>query len=139
MIALLDRASKIKRANQTAKVLQDQIMAGDRLYFATLADLTLPHVWATNAQGLILGSLLEVDDTIFDSAIGNGWTLVLSMEEALLEGWADLEQYELFAEIYVNVLNNAAKLAQSQKKRMRLQAKSAIDRIADDSENQRDI
>lgn len=87
-------------------------MARGRLVFASLADLLLPQVWATNAQGALLDHLLVVDDATYALALDADEYDVWSLADALAQPWANLEAQTVWVALYAEVLDEERDTAQ---------------------------
>lgn len=96
--------------------------SGDRriMAFDGLDSLTQPHPWVFDGNRMLGHALI-----VSDEALEEGDLIWLSLHEALTEEWADLPAHERFTDIYVAVLEEAANLAKSHHKRMRLAAIAA--------------
>jgi len=89
-------------------VLQRILVSGKRFLFNTLADLIMPQPWAVDANGVLLGHLLTVDDVVFDQVADECLVETLAMPEAFSRTWADLEQRSAWVETYAEALRALA-------------------------------
>lgn len=110
--------------------------SGDRriMAFEGVAALTEPHPWIFDGDRL-LGHALIVSETDLEA----GELFTLSLAEALLEDWVDLERHEHFTAAYVGALNGAIAQAQSQHKRLRLMAEVSKHHRNEDRGIRRDL
>lgn len=104
------------RAASLRKALRE---SGDRriMAFDGLASATEPHPWIFDGERLLGHALVVSDDDLED-----GDLVWLSLDEALLEDWVDLERHEHFTAAYVAALNQSIQRAESHHKRLRLMA-----------------
>lgn len=93
--------------------------SGDRriMAFDGLVSTTEPHPWIFDGERL-LGHALVVSDDDLEA----GELVWLSLDEALLEDWVDLERHEHFTAAFVAALNQSIQRAESHHKRLRLMA-----------------
>lgn len=110
-IDLLRTAAKLRRHEDAVAALE-QVLARGRLVFAALADLLLPQVWATNAQGALLDHLLVVDDATYALALDADEYDVWSLVDALAQPWADLEAQAIWVALYVELLDDERDVVQ---------------------------
>ena len=110
-IDLLRTAATLRRHEDAVAALE-QVLARGRLVFASLADLLLPQVWATNAQGALLDHLLVVDDATYAQALDADEYNVWSLADALAQPWADLDVQAGWVAIYVELLEGERDAAQ---------------------------
>lgn len=110
-IDVLRTAATLRRHEDAAAALE-QVLARGRLVFASLADLLLPQVWATNAQGALLDHLLVVDDATYALALDTDEYDVWSLADALAQPWANLEAQAVWVALYVEVLDGERDTAQ---------------------------
>lgn len=92
--------------------------SGDRkiLAFDALTDLLAPHSWLLDGDSLA-GHVLAVEDATLE----RGEVVVMTVEEALLEDWADIRAHAQMAEAFREVLAQASRVVDSWHKRMALQ------------------
>ena len=104
------------RAASLRKALRE---SGDRriMAFDSLASAAEPHPWIFDGERLLGHALVVSDDDLED-----GELVWLSLDEALLEEWVDLERHEHFTAAYVAALNQSIQRAESHHKRLRLVA-----------------
>ena len=110
-IDLLRTAATLRRHEDAVAALE-QVLARGRLVFASLADLLLPQVWATNARGALLDHLLVVDDATYAQALDADEYNVWSLADALAQPWADLDVQAGWVAIYVELLEGERDAAQ---------------------------
>jgi hypothetical protein len=110
--------------------------SGDRriMAFDGVAALTEPHPWIFDGDRLLGHALIVSDDDLED-----GDWVYLSLEDALLEDWVDLERHEHFTAAFVGALNAAIGQAQSYHKRLRLLAEANKHHRDDDRGIRRDL
>lgn len=100
------RTAATLRRHEDAVAALEQVLSRGRLVFASLADLLLPQVWATNAQGALLDHLLVVDDATYAQALDADEYDVWSLADALAQPWANLEAQATWVAIYVELLDD---------------------------------
>lgn len=110
-IDILRTAAALRRHEDAAAALEG-VLARGRLVFANLADLLLPHVWATNASGALLGHLLVVDDAIYAQALDADAFDVFSLADALAQPWEDLEAQAVWVAVFADLLDEERDAAQ---------------------------
>ena len=110
-IDILRTAATLRRHEDAAAALE-QVLARGRLVFTSLADLLLPQVWATNAQGALLDHLLVVDDTTYALALDADEYDVFSLADALAQPWANLDAQTGWVALYVELLDDERDEAQ---------------------------
>jgi hypothetical protein len=96
------------RHRHTAEVLERLIVSGKRFLFNTAAEIMMPQPWAVDADGLVLGHLLTVDDAVFDKVAVECLVDILPMPEAFDRIWADLNQRTAWVETYAEALRALA-------------------------------
>lgn len=87
-------------------------MARGRQAFTTLADLFVPHVWATNAQGELLDHLLAVDEATYALILDAETYEVWSLTDALAQPWEDLDAQAAWVAVYAELLDEEWDMAQ---------------------------
>lgn len=93
--------------------------SGDRrvMGFDSLSSITCDQPWVFDGD-TVLGHAL----TVSDIELSEGEIVSMPMEEALLEGWRDMDKLEHFTEIYVAVLEHGKQLVQSNLRRQKMMA-----------------
>lgn len=103
-IDMLRTASALRRQEAAVEAL-GQLLARGRLVFATLADLFVPQVWATNGQGAVLDHLLVVDDATYAMALDADAYDVWSLADVLAQPWENLDAQAAWVVVYVALLD----------------------------------
>ncbi|MCD5965004.1 hypothetical protein [Stenotrophomonas maltophilia] len=99
------RAAATLRCHEDAAAALEGLLASGRLAFASLADLLLPQVWATNPSGALLGHLLVVDNAIYAQTLDGDAFDVLSLADALAQSWEDLAAQAVWVAIFAELLD----------------------------------
>lgn len=99
----------LRRCRETADALERLQMRAS-LGFYALADVLAPQPWAM-ANGMVLGHLLTMPEEAYQAAISADHFDVASLDAAMEMDWSDASEYEVWAQVYADVLGSLADMA----------------------------
>jgi hypothetical protein len=118
-IAILRNKAAERRYQHVADVLQRMMVIGKRFVFNNAADVVMPHPWAVDASGAVLGHVLTIDDAAFDIMADECLVDIFTLFEVFERPWADLEQRSAWVGTYVKALIGLARQAKRKDRAVR--------------------
>lgn len=102
------RAMTRQHAEATLAALDRIMIRGRAFLLDRLADIMAPQVWATDADGDLLGHVLTVDTEALALAAQMDRLIVCPLADALDRAWSDAEQHAAWTALYAGALRSVA-------------------------------
>lgn len=118
-IAVLHAETLLRRCRDTADALE-RLQMRMPLTFATLADLAAAQPWAIR-EGVVLGHLLTMEDGPYRAAMEADAFDAATLGQALRMAWAEPDEYQAWATVYIDVLRKLADEAEAEARSAREQ------------------